>query len=211
MDERQAITRLRQGDLAGLEVLVRKYQVQAVRLADLITRDQALAEDIVQAAFLRAYERIAQFDPQRSFGPWFLRSVVNDALKAAARSQRLVPLEAVEAAGAPSLADLLADELPGPEQQLEAEELRQAVWAAMGKLPAEQRAAVVQRYFLDTPAEAPQSAWPNTARWRLHAGLSRLRRLLEPFRTGAANGRTRAQDGRWDHERTEDRDSARSA
>ena len=82
MEEQKAIARLKRGDISGLEALVRKYQVQAVRAAYLIIRDRALAEDIVQAAFLRAYERIGQFDAGRPFGPWFLRSVVNDAVKA---------------------------------------------------------------------------------------------------------------------------------
>jgi len=50
MEEQKAIARLKRGDIGGLEALVRKYQVQAVRTAYLITRDRALAEDIVQAA-----------------------------------------------------------------------------------------------------------------------------------------------------------------
>ena len=58
---------------------------RAIRAAYLIVRDRALAEDLVQTAFLRAYDRIGQFDPSRPFAPWFLRSVVNDAVKAAMR------------------------------------------------------------------------------------------------------------------------------
>jgi len=68
MEEQEAIARLKRGDISGLEALVRKYQVQAVRAAYLITHDRGLAEDIVQAAFLRAYERIGQFDAGRPFG-----------------------------------------------------------------------------------------------------------------------------------------------
>ncbi len=64
-------------------MLVRRHQVEALRVAVLITRDRALAEDIVQAAFLRAYERIDQFDADRPFAPWFLRGVVRDAVKLA--------------------------------------------------------------------------------------------------------------------------------
>ena len=52
MQERAAIVRLQQGDINGLEPLVREYQLQAVRAAYLITRDHALAEDIVQTAFI---------------------------------------------------------------------------------------------------------------------------------------------------------------
>lgn len=69
MEESEAITRLKRGDISGLEMLVKRYQVQALEAAYLITRDYHMAEDIVQSAFLRAYERIGQFDSDRPFGP----------------------------------------------------------------------------------------------------------------------------------------------
>ena len=100
MDDTEAIARLRRGDIGGLEWLVRRYQVQALRTAYLIVRDHALAEDLVQTAFVRAYERIGQFDPARPFAPWFLRSVANDALKAAQRRERSVPLDPASARSA---------------------------------------------------------------------------------------------------------------
>jgi len=78
---------LKQGDIGGLEPLVRRYQVPAVPAAFLVTCHRALAEDIVQAVFVRVYERIKHFDARRSFGPWFLRSVANGAVKAVVRSQ----------------------------------------------------------------------------------------------------------------------------
>jgi DNA-directed RNA polymerase specialized sigma24 family protein len=73
LQEQEAIIRLKQGDISGLEILVQKYQIQAVRAAYLITRDSALAEDIVQTAFIRASELIDQFDVGRPFASWFLR------------------------------------------------------------------------------------------------------------------------------------------
>ncbi|MDI7278277.1 MAG: sigma factor, partial [Anaerolineae bacterium] len=69
MEEHEAIARLRQGDIGGLEALVRGHQLGGLRAAYLILRDRDLAEDIVEDAFLRAYERIDQLDPQRPFGP----------------------------------------------------------------------------------------------------------------------------------------------
>lgn len=191
MEEQEAIARLKRGDISGLEALVRKYQVQAVRTAYLITRDRALAEDIVQAAFLRAYERISQFDAGRPFGPWFLRSVVNDAVKAATRRERQVSLEAGSEGQEAPLADLLADPSPGPDDLMEAAELRQTVWAALGRLPPAQRAAIVLRYYLDlSEAEMADelACPPGTVKWRLYAARKRLRTLLRPL-WSAASGR----------------------
>ncbi|MBC7251671.1 MAG: sigma-70 family RNA polymerase sigma factor [Anaerolineae bacterium] len=193
MKEQTAIARLKRGDISGLEALVRKYQVQAVRAAYLITRDRALAEDIVQTAFLRAYERIGQFDAGRPFGPWFLRSVVNDAVKAAARREHQVSLEtnSEEENDKTSLAEFLADPGPGPDDLVEAAEVRQAVQVALGKLPPAQRAVIVLRYYLDlSEAEMADelACPPGTVKWRLHAARKRLRTLLRPL-WAAVSGR----------------------
>ena len=195
MEEREAIARLKRGNIGGLEALVHKYQVQAVRIAYLIARDRALAEDIVQAAFLRAYERIGQFDAGRPFGPWFLRSVANDAVKTAARRERQVSLKAGSEGEETSLADLLADPGPGPDDLLEAAELRQTIWAALGELPPVQRAAIVMRYYLDlSEAEMADelACPPGTVKWRLHAARKRLRTLLRPL-WPAASGSGRGE------------------
>ena len=61
MDEQQAIQRLKNGDISGLEFLVMRYQVKAVRTAYLITRDLGLAEDIVQDSFIQAFRAIHGF------------------------------------------------------------------------------------------------------------------------------------------------------
>ncbi|MER3544402.1 MAG: RNA polymerase subunit sigma-24 [Chloroflexota bacterium] len=183
MEEEEAIARLKRGNISGLEALVRRYQVQAVRAATLITRDRALAEDIVQAAFLRAYERIGQFDSGRPFGPWFLRSVVHDAVKAARRRERQVPLEG-ESDGETSLAEFLADPAPGPLELAQAAETRQAIRDALGRLSPGQRAAVVLRYYLGlSEAELAEelACPPGTVKWRLHAARQRLRALLRPL------------------------------
>ncbi len=186
MEEQEAIARMKRGDIEGLEVLVRRYQVQAVRAAYLIVGDRETAEDLVQSAFLRAYERIGQFDTRRPFGPWFLRSVVNDALKAAARRQREIPLEADPQTEEASPVSLQADPDPGPEELVMAAETCQAVRAALDRLPPAQRAAIVLRYYLglDEAEMADEMACPRgTVKWRLHTARKRLRQLLRPLQS----------------------------
>jgi RNA polymerase sigma factor (sigma-70 family) len=124
MDEQQAIARLKQGDLHGLEFLVQQYQAQAVHTAYLISGDPALAEDIVQNVFLRLAQKIDQFDDKRPFRPWLFRAVINDALKTAKRQKRTVSLEEPPEA----VTRWLLDGSPRPEELAEAGDLRQAVW-----------------------------------------------------------------------------------
>lgn len=180
MDERHAVARLKRGDIGGLEALVQRYQVDAVRTAYLITRDRAQAEDIVQAAFLQAYRRIHQFDDERPFAPWFMRSVINQALKVVTRN-RQISLETVNGNSPESLGERLSDPTPTPAERAEIQETRQAVWDAMGKLPPEQRAVIVLRYFLTYSEQEMAEALhcpPGTVKWRLHAARERLRTLL---------------------------------
>ena len=73
--------------------MVTRYQVPAVHAAYLIVRDRALADDVAYNAFLKAAERIQQFDDERPFGPWFYRIVVNDAVKLAKKQKRSISLD----------------------------------------------------------------------------------------------------------------------
>ena len=134
LEEKLAIARLKQGDLDGMEALVKRHQVRAVSAAFLIVRDLKLAEDIVQDAFLRVAEKIDQFDESRPFGPWFLRSVINAATKAVGRQKRFVPLDGTQDEETSKVAHWLMDPDPSPELMIETQETRQMVWKALGEL-----------------------------------------------------------------------------
>ena len=187
VDERSAVERLKRGDIGGLEALVRTHHIHALRAADLILRDRALAEDVVQGAFVRAYERIGQFDESRSFAPWFMKIVVNDATKAASRRERAVSFYR---GGTEDLLARLTDSAKGPHEQAEEAETRQRVWKALGQLPPSQRAVIVQRYYLgmseDEMAESAASP-PGTIKSRLSTARKSLAKLLRPqFRAAGA-------------------------
>ena len=176
MEDRIAVSRLKQGDLAGLESLVSRYQVQAVHAAYLIVFDRALAEDVVHSAFVKVVERIHQFDEQRPFAPWFFRIVANDALKAAKKQKRIISLEEQADEPTAQLARWLVDPGSHPEQLLEEK-------GAIQSLPPEQRMVVVMRYFLEmseaelsTKMDRPLS----TIKWWLRDARKRLYDLMRP-------------------------------
>ena len=182
-DERTAIAQLKQGDIRGLDALMLIYQVRALRAAYVVTRDLPLAEDIVQSAFIRAYERIEQFDETRPFGPWLLRSVVNSAATAASRRRRFVPLDDAHASddNGADAADEAVSPKPDPEALILAAETHDELWQALDGLPPAQRAAAVLRLYLELPeAEtAQQLGVPlGTVKSRVNAARTRLRTFL---------------------------------
>ncbi len=184
MQDDQAVTRLKQGDLESMEVLVSRYYLPAVRAAYLIVQDKGLAEDVVQNTFLSLSETIWQFDPKRPFGNWFLRCVVNATINANRRDTRLLSLDQVDAETNFSVESWLLDQNPGPAEQFEEAEKNQAILEALGKLTPHQRAAVVMRYYLEMSEsemaiklDSPKSS----LKWWLHSARVRLHDLLQAF------------------------------
>jgi len=179
MEEREAITVLKAGDLIGLEVLVLRYQVEAVQTAYLIVGDRAMAEDIAQAAFLKVAERIHQFKHGRPFRPWFLRIVKNDAIKATARVRRNLSIDAAYELS--PLPTELLDSSADPEELAGIAEERRKVWKALQQLTPKQRAAIVMRYFLDMQGQEMSGELRrsiSSVKWSLHAAKERLRSIL---------------------------------
>ncbi|RPJ52009.1 MAG: sigma-70 family RNA polymerase sigma factor [Chloroflexi bacterium] len=179
MDDLQAIRRLKNGDIGGLEILIACYQAKAVRTAYLVTHNEPLAEDVVQDAFVRFYERARLFDERRPFEPYFLRIVVNSALNALEKESRA-------AASLDEETDLYTFErllarANSVEEQVEFAQMKRELHQALGKLSPRQRAVAVQRYYLEMSEKEMTEALdiaPGTVKWLLNAARARLRNLL---------------------------------
>ncbi len=180
MDEITAIRRMKAGDFGGLEYLMLQYQVKAARAAFLITRDKAKAEDIVQDVFLRIFQRPNSFDETRPFEPYLMRSVVNSALNACRDEKRSIPLEENQ-----ETVERLISQAASVESQAEYSQLKSNILEALGKLPPRQRAAIVQRYYLDMSEKEMSltlDAAPGTVKWLLNSARTTLRDLLKKER-----------------------------
>jgi RNA polymerase sigma-70 factor (ECF subfamily) len=178
MDDLQAVRRLKQGDIGGLEGLIARHQAKALRAAFLITQDESSAQDIVADAFIRFFERADRFDEGRPFEPYFLRSVVHAALNTLRRAKKQAPLKEWTE---PAPLDYLLTQAAGVEDQVEYRRIKREIQAAIRALPPRQRAAVVLRYYLDMSERemaAELQAAPGTVKWLLNAARTRLRDLF---------------------------------
>lgn len=175
MDDLEAIRRLKSGDLRGLEALMERYQVKAVRAAFLITHDKAAAQDVVQETFIRIHDRIHQFDPSHPFEPYLIRSVINASLNAVRGDRNLASLDEDN-----ELENLL-DRAASVESQVDFIQLQHEILDALSKLSPRQRAVIVQRYYLDMSERemaVSLDTAPGTVKWLLNAARDRLRHLL---------------------------------
>jgi RNA polymerase sigma-70 factor (ECF subfamily) len=75
------VERVLAGDKRAFDVLVLKYQRRIERLIARMVRDQALAEDIAQETFLRAYRALHQYRGDAHFYTWLYRIAINTAKK----------------------------------------------------------------------------------------------------------------------------------
>jgi len=178
MNDQQAISRLKNGDIGGLEYLVSKYQEKALRTAYLITHNRQLSEDVVQETFVRMYQRIRSFDDQRPFEPYLMRSVVNTAINQAEKNLNFVNLD--EQITVIDVGNLL-EAAGNCEDAVQEVQKKQAILAALKALPPRQRAVIVQRYYLEMSEKEMsevQSTPPGTIKWLLNSARKRLRTLL---------------------------------
>jgi RNA polymerase sigma-70 factor, ECF subfamily len=184
MDDLQAIRRLKKGDMSGLEWLIACYQAKAVRTAYLVTHNEPMAEDVVQEAFVRFYERAHQFDERRPFEPYFLRCVVNAALNAIEKECR--SSASLDDDTDPNTLERLLARAVSVEEQVEFSQRKREILQALGALSPRQRVVAVQRYYLEmSEAEMTQALAiaPGTVKWLLNAARTRLRTLLSSDRS----------------------------
>jgi len=155
---------------------VRQHEELAFRVAYLVVRDPAEAEDVAQEAFVRAYRSLRRFDVRRPFRPWLLRIVTNLAINSLrSRRRREAMAVRVERDAPPGAAADLA------EHAAQAEEARR-VWEAVAALRPEEQTLVYLRYFLgvsEAEAAAAIGRPLGTAKSRLHRALRRLRDVIE--------------------------------
>jgi RNA polymerase sigma-70 factor (ECF subfamily) len=170
--------------LAGSEeasrALVARYATPAVNFVFRFVRDRALAEDLAQEGFLRVFQRLKTYDPERKFSSWFfqvLRNVTIDYL----RVNRLATSsldELTEAGYEGASAD---HDGSSPEQMAENDALSRALDRALTRIRPEYREVVILRYQegLTQPEISEILGMPSgTVKTYLHRARKELASLL---------------------------------
>src|SRR5947209_6711798 len=130
------------GSQAAYEALVSRYARPAVNFAMRMVRDRALAEDLAQDAFARAFERLSTYNPQGRFAGWFFQILHNLTIDYLRRKRvPIVSLEELEAAGHPGFPSAVAG--TSPDEAAEQVALGRALDAALGGVRPEYREAIV--------------------------------------------------------------------
>jgi RNA polymerase sigma-70 factor (ECF subfamily) len=187
-DESVLVNAARKGDIAAFEQLVRRYDRNVFRIAQHITQNREDAEDVVQDAFLKAYQNLGQFQGQSKFYTWLVRIAVNEALMRLRRRrpERMVSLDEDVKTEEDSMPREIADWTPNPEQQYNQAELKDILSRTIQGLPTSFRTVFVLRdvegLSTEETAEALGLSIPAVKSRLLRARLQLRERLTKYFR-----------------------------
>src|SRR5437763_6307028 len=174
------------GDISAFEQLVHRYDRNVFRIAQHITQNREDAEDVVQDAFLKAYENLKNFQEQSKFYTWLVRIAVNEALMRLRRRrpERMVSLDEEVKTEEDSMPREVADWSPNPEQLYNQAELRDILSRTIQGLPPGFRTVFVLRdvegLSTEETAEALDLSIPAVKSRLLRARLQ-LRERLNRF------------------------------
>ena len=176
--DEEVVDRVKDGDTALYEILMRRYNQRLYRLTVAILRDAAEAEDVIQDAYVRAYEHLEQFEGRAPFASWLTRIAVHEALARIRQRGHYEPLDETEDG---EISMKTVDTTPDPEQNASRSETSELLEAAVLGLPEAYRTVVmlrdVEEMSTKDAAEVLELTEENV-KVRLHRGHAMMRSWL---------------------------------
>ena len=187
-DELALVNRSRRGDAAAFSELVNRYERRIFRLAKRITQNDEDAEDVLQEAFLKAYQNLDNFQGNSKFYTWLVRISVNEALMKLRKrkTDKTVPLDEPMDTGEETVQREIAVWEGNPEDRYSQEELHGILEEAIDSLKPVYRTVFVLRdveeMSTEETAEALNLSIPAVKSRLLRARLQLRERLTRLFR-----------------------------
>ena len=166
------------GNTQAFDVLVTRYRRAMLTIAQQIVRNPTDAEDVVQDAFLRAFEALPQLSDLNRFGAWLHSITRNRALRYYRSEGRYQPQEDME----PYLNRAADTSAADPAHIVERELTEQGIREAIQELPEDFRVVIELYYWAEMPQKrmAEFLSLPlTTVKWRLHKAKDLLKTTLE--------------------------------
>ena len=177
--DEEIVDRVRAGETALYEIIMRRYNQRLYRVARSILRDDAEAEDVMQDAYVRAYEHLEQFARRAPFSTWLTRIAVHEALARVRQRSRTRPIEGSEQEG--EFVMNLPEPSFDPEQRASTAELGHLLEEALLSVPEQFRTVImlrdVEELSTAETADALEISEENV-KIRLHRGRALLRGWL---------------------------------
>jgi RNA polymerase sigma-70 factor (ECF subfamily) len=187
-DETDLVERARSGDQQAFSTLVTQYERKIYRLALNITRNEEDAEDVLQEAFLKAYEHLDRFEGHSKFYTWLVRIAVNEALMKLRKRKgdRTVSLDEPMETGEETVTREIAVWEDNPEQRYSREEMQSILDEAVASLKPDFRTVFtlrdIEELSTEETAEALGISVPAVKSRLLRARLALREKLTRQFK-----------------------------
>lgn len=183
-----AVQRTLAGERDAYRILVERHSHNVFRLAYRMTGNQHDAEEVVQEAFLRAYQKLGQFAARANFGTWVYRIAANYAIDRMRQKKKEEARRVEPAAGEDGMesnpVSQVQDAAPTPERLTQSLELRKQMEIALAALSESERTAFVMRHWegcgIEEIAEVLKSN-TGAAKNTVFRAVQKLRQALQPF------------------------------
>ena len=176
--DEEIIARVLRGDSEVYELLIRRYNQKLYRAIRAVLKDDSEAEDVMQEAYLRAFQKLGQFEGRASFSTWVTRIGVNEAI-ARLTSKRRTETDFLEEH--PIESEMAREPISDPEREMASIETRELLEEAILRLPLHYRLVVMMRDVEEMTTSETAAALDLTdeaVKVRLHRGRAMLRREL---------------------------------
>jgi RNA polymerase sigma-70 factor (ECF subfamily) len=177
--DQEVVNRVKAGDTALYEIIMRRYNQRLYRVARAILRDDAEAEDVMQDAYVRAYQHLDQFAGLAPFSAWLTSIAVHEALARLRSRKRNTQLDDNDPDG--ELSMNMVETSPDPEQRATRAELGRLLEEALLDLPERYRTVVMLRDIEELSTSETAAALDLTehnVKVRLHRGRAMARGWL---------------------------------
>jgi RNA polymerase sigma-70 factor (ECF subfamily) len=192
--DEEIVRRVLAGDTASFELIMRRYNRLLFRVARSIVGDDSEAEDVLQEAYLRAFEHLHRFEGRSRFSTWLTRIAIHEAT-GRRRKRRRLRLVAPTDEGEDRMLSYPVDRDGLEEASLK--ELRHLLVAAVDSLPPDLRIVftlrLVEQLSTEQTAECLALS-PSNVKVRLHRARSALQGWID-HRIGEESRRLYAFDG----------------
>jgi RNA polymerase sigma-70 factor (ECF subfamily) len=170
------VERIRHGDRTSYGELVRRYEKKLLRTLYRMVGKAETAEDLAQEAFLKAYDRLAQFDSSKRFGPWLFQIGVNGAIDWLRKHRKRHQLSLNEMISGERSFDVATDD---PREKAD---VAQEVHYVLAEIPVKYRTVLMLRDLEGFPCSevaAIVGREEPTVRWRLLKAREMFKTLWE--------------------------------
>ena len=185
------VARARKQDEPAIRELIRRHNQRLFRAARAIMRNDAEAEDVVQATYVSAFTHLGGFRAEAGFSTWLTRIAVNEAIGRLRRRRPTTDLDRIDLESATSAQIIQFPSLQpqtNPETEMSRQEIREFLESAVDRLPQAFRAVFVLRDVEGLSIEETASFLsikPETVRSRLHRARKLMRTAIEQQLSGA--------------------------